>query len=81
MSMVGPRPIVSAEVGRYGPFFQDYCSVRPGLTGLWQVSGRHALSYEERVGLDAAYAKTKSINTDLRIVWRTVPIVLTGKNM
>jgi exopolysaccharide production protein ExoY len=81
MSIVGPRPIIAGEVVRYGPYFADYCSVRPGLTGLWQISDRHAISYEDRVRLDATYAKSKSLHTDLRIIWRTVPIVLTGKNM
>lgn len=81
MSIVGPRPIVAAEVPRYGPYFADYCSVRPELTGLWQISGKHALSYKERVHLDATYAKSKSLGLDLRILWRTIPIILTGKNV
>jgi len=80
MSVVGPRPIVASEIDRYGPQFADYCAVRPGLTGLWQISGRHALSYEERVRLDAEYARTKSVVTDIAILWRTVPIVIAGLN-
>ena len=80
MSIVGPRPIVAAEITRYGPCFLDYCSVKPGLTGLWQVSGRHQLSYDERVRLDSQYVLTKSATTDLLILWRTVPIVLFGMN-
>jgi lipopolysaccharide/colanic/teichoic acid biosynthesis glycosyltransferase len=80
MSIVGPRPIVEAEIARYGSSFDDYCSVKPGLTGLWQVSGRHKLTYEERVGLDSEYARTKSVRADLAILWRTVPIVLFGLN-
>jgi len=80
MSVVGPRPIVAAEIDRYGAQFADYCAVRPGLTGLWQISGRHALSYEERVRLDSEYARTKSVATDIAILWRTVPIVLAGLN-
>jgi len=52
MSLVGPRPIVAAEVEKYGDCFDCYCRVKPGLTGLWQVSGRSALTYEERVALD-----------------------------
>src|SRR4051794_11869796 len=55
MSLVGPRPIVRAELEKYGPYAADYLSVKPGLTGLWQVSGRSNLSYEQRVGLDAHY--------------------------
>lgn len=81
MSMVGPRPIVANEIEKYGPNFADYCSVRPGLTGLWQISGRHALPYEERVRLDTNYARTKSSRGDLLILWRTVPIVLVGDNV
>ncbi|HET8750257.1 MAG TPA: sugar transferase [Sphingomicrobium sp.] len=80
MSIVGPRPIVGNEINRYGSRFLDYCSVKPGLTGLWQVSGRHSLSYEERVRLDSEYAQTKSVPTDLLILWRTVPLVLLGFN-
>jgi lipopolysaccharide/colanic/teichoic acid biosynthesis glycosyltransferase len=80
MSIVGPRPIVDAEVARYGASFTHYCSVKPGLTGLWQVSGRHALTYEERVMLDARYAISKSLRGDLRILMRTVPVVVLGQN-
>ena len=80
MSIVGPRPIVAAEVERYGVNFETYCAVKPGLTGLWQVSGRHRLSYPERVELDAQYARSKTLSLDLLILWRTVPIVLRGEN-
>jgi lipopolysaccharide/colanic/teichoic acid biosynthesis glycosyltransferase len=80
MSIVGPRPIVTAEIGRYGAAFADYCSVKPGLTGLWQVSGRHRLPYEHRVQLDAEYAQSKSVAGDVVILWRTVPVVLLGLN-
>ena len=58
MSLVGPRPIVAAEVERYGEFFADYCLVKPGLTGLWQVSGRSKTTYDERVQIDRKYART-----------------------
>lgn len=80
MSIVGPRPIVDAEVVRYGASFAHYCSVKPGLTGLWQVSGRHALSYEDRVMLDARYAMSNSFRGDLLILLRTVPVVILGQN-
>jgi exopolysaccharide production protein ExoY len=76
MGVVGPRPIVEAEVVRYGAFFADYCSVRPGLTGLWQISGRNDMSYIERVLLDSRYARTKSLRGDLAIITRTLPAVL-----
>lgn len=78
MSIVGPRPIVAAEVSRYGDAFADYCSVKPGLTGLWQTSGRNDVSYAQRVRLDSEYARTKSIVGDLHIIARTVPVVLRG---
>jgi len=76
MSVVGPRPIIEGEICRYGDRFSAYCSVRPGLTGLWQVSGRNEVSYEARVRLDALYALRKSPYYDLRICLRTVPAVL-----
>jgi lipopolysaccharide/colanic/teichoic acid biosynthesis glycosyltransferase len=76
MSVVGPRPIVEEEIWRYGPYFADYCSVRPGLTGLWQVSGRNNVSYEERVMLDAQYASEKSLRVDLDIIRRTFAVVV-----
>jgi len=79
MSVVGPRPIIRAEIERYGRFFQSYCSVKPGLTGLWQVSGRNDVSYHERVMLDVSYVQTKSLVKDLSIVLRTVPAVMLAK--
>jgi lipopolysaccharide/colanic/teichoic acid biosynthesis glycosyltransferase len=78
MSIVGPRPIVEAEIDRYGAHFADYCRVKPGLTGLWQVSGRNCLSYERRVELDSHYAHHRSLGLDLAIVLLTVPVVLRG---
>lgn len=79
MSVVGPRPIVRAEIERYGRFFPSYCSVKPGLTGLWQVSGRNDVSYHERVMLDVRYVQTKSLFADLSIVARTIPAVLSAQ--
>ena len=78
MSIVGPRPIVDAEVVRYAEHFADYCLVKPGLTGLWQVSGRNRLSYEQRVDLDCRYVRTKSLRGDVWIIVRTIPAVLQG---
>lgn len=80
MSMVGPRPIVKEEIVRYGEYFLDYCSVKPGLSGLWQVSGKNSLSYEERVRLDTLYARSKSVWKDIVILWRTIPVVLLGRS-
>jgi Undecaprenyl-phosphate galactose phosphotransferase WbaP len=71
MSLVGPRPIVAAEVEKYGEQFWDYCAVKPGITGLWQVSGRSELSYTQRVELDQRYAQNWSLGADARILMRT----------
>ncbi len=78
MSLVGPRPIVEAEVAKYGDVYEDYCCVRPGITGLWQISGRNNTTYEERVSLDQYYISNWSVWMDLWILGRTVPVVLTG---
>ena len=71
MTLVGPRPIVAAEVEKYGDGFHHYCRVKPGLTGLWQVSGRSELSYPQRVALDCAYVEKWSLRRDLVILLRT----------
>ena len=71
MSLVGPRPIVAAEVEKYGERFWDYCAVKPGITGLWQISGRSELSYSERVELDRWYSQNWSLRGDARILMRT----------
>jgi exopolysaccharide production protein ExoY len=76
MSLVGPRPVVQAEAAKYGRRFDSYCSVRPGITGLWQVSGRNDVCYRERVALDVLYARRKSLALDAGILLRTVPVVL-----
>ena len=79
MSIVGPRPIVFAEVARYGDFFPAYCSIRPGITGVWQVSGRSDVTYQRRVEMDALYARRKSILLDMRLMLATIPAVLTRR--
>lgn len=71
MSLVGPRPIVAAEVEKYGEHFQDYCAVKPGVTGLWQVSGRSELTYPQRVQLDSRYAQEWCLRQDATILMRT----------
>jgi Undecaprenyl-phosphate galactose phosphotransferase WbaP len=71
MSLVGPRPIVAAEVEKYKNQFSFYCRVKPGVTGLWQVSGRSKLTYDQRVELDATYVKNWSLGRDLLILLRT----------
>jgi len=68
MSLVGPRPIVAAEVEKYADRFEFYCRVKPGVTGLWQVSGRSKLSYDARVKLDCDYVNRWSLFRDTRIL-------------
>ena len=77
MNLVGPRPVVVQEVPRYGEHKRHYLSVKPGMTGLWQVSGRNNLSYAQRVALDARYVETRSLRSDLRILVRTVSVLVT----
>jgi undecaprenyl-phosphate galactose phosphotransferase len=76
MSLVGPRPIVHAEVARYGEDFVYYCETRPGLTGLWQVSGRSDTTYERRVELDRWYVHNWTLWHDIAILLKTVPAVI-----
>lgn len=78
MSIVGPRPIATDEAHFYGEAFSIYCSVKPGITGAWQVGGRNDVSYQRRVQLDCEYARTKSLRQDIRLLLRTVPVVLRG---
>lgn len=78
MSLVGPRPIAPAEIERYGRFAKHYFAQRPGLTGLWQVSGRNDASYDRRVVLDAYYSKNRSLMLNLSIILKTVRVVLKG---
>jgi lipopolysaccharide/colanic/teichoic acid biosynthesis glycosyltransferase len=78
MSMVGPRPVVEPELEEYAVrgALDTYLGTRPGLTGLWQVSGRSALGYSERVALDVAYGAQRSLRLDVAILARTVLVVL-----
>ena len=76
MSLVGPRPIVEAEISKYSDRFEHYVKVTPGITGLWQISGRNDTTYRERVELDAFYACNWSAWLDLYILARTVKVVL-----
>lgn len=76
MHLVGPRPITVAELDRYGRARWHYLSVRPGITGLWQVSGRNNTSYEERVALDQRYVEQRSLLGDVGILIKTVRVVL-----
>lgn len=76
MSLVGPRPVVKAELSRYSDQVGYYLMVRPGMTGLWQVSGRNDVDYETRVYLDTWYAKNWSLWYDLIILIKTIQVVL-----
>jgi lipopolysaccharide/colanic/teichoic acid biosynthesis glycosyltransferase len=76
MDLVGPRPIVEAEIAKYGARFHHYCAVNPGITGLWQVSGRNDVSYRSRVAMDCLYARSKTPTLDLWLILCTVPAVL-----
>lgn len=76
MSLVGPRPIVRAEVARYGTAMHEYIRCRPGITGLWQVSGRNDVDYQTRVELDCRYVRTWQLGQDVSILLRTVGVVL-----
>jgi len=78
MSMVGPRPIVEDEIVKYGPAFTLYLKVKPGLTGLWQASGRTDTSYRKRVQLDLEYLQERTLRLDLWILLKTVRVVLLG---
>ena len=79
MALVGPRPAIPYEVAEYPAWYLDRFSVKPGLTGLWQVSGRNERTYEEMVRLDVEYAERNSIGLDLLILAKTVWVVLTRK--
>jgi Undecaprenyl-phosphate galactose phosphotransferase WbaP len=76
MSLVGPRPIVEDEVVRYADEIQHYAAVRPGITGLWQVSGRSDVDYDQRVELDSRYVREWSFTGDIVILIKTVKVVL-----
>lgn len=76
MNLVGPRPITVAELTRYGQVRWHYLSVRPGMTGLWQVSGRNLTTYEERVAFDRRYVEQRSLLGDVGILVKTVRVVL-----
>jgi lipopolysaccharide/colanic/teichoic acid biosynthesis glycosyltransferase len=76
MSLIGPRPIVEAEITVYGEALDDYLAVTPGLSGLWQVSGRSNVGYGQRAKLDALYVREWTLKGDFRILLRTVPVVL-----
>jgi Undecaprenyl-phosphate galactose phosphotransferase WbaP len=79
MSLVGPRPIVKKEIPKYGEYIREYYSVLPGITGMWQTSGRSDIDYPERVQMDSWYVHNWSIWLDLVLIWRTFGAVLKHK--
>jgi lipopolysaccharide/colanic/teichoic acid biosynthesis glycosyltransferase len=79
MSLVGPRPPIPYEVEHYPPHWFDRFAVKPGMTGLWQVSGRSELTLEEMIALDLEYARSRSLWLNVKILARTVPVVFVGR--
>jgi len=77
MSMVGPRPVVPEELAAYADYAPAYLGVTPGMTGIWQVTGRAHLGYPERARLDFEYVRGWNVLRDLKILLRTIPVVLT----
>lgn len=79
MSLVGPRPIIIPELDKYGDKIRHYLSVKPGITGLWQVGGRNNLTYDERVALDVNYVENHSLILDIIILFKTIFAVFAFK--
>ncbi|MEG3927530.1 sugar transferase [Microcoleus sp. D3_18a_C4] len=80
MSVVGPRPLVEEELPRYGRHINKILTIRPGITGLWQVSGRNDIPYPRRVQIDLYYANDKNLWMDMWIVFKTIGVVIFPKN-
>jgi undecaprenyl-phosphate galactose phosphotransferase len=76
MSLVGPRPVIEEELERYGDQVGYYLEIRPGITGLWQISGRNDTSYDDRVALDSWYVRNWSLWYDLVILVKTINVVV-----
>jgi exopolysaccharide production protein ExoY len=79
MSLVGPRPVVVEELDEYGNKVNDFLSVKPGVTGYWQVSGRSEVLYPERVGVELYYVYNQSLLLDIKILFKTIQVVLLKK--
>ena len=79
MSIVGPRPGLPSEVAAYSPLAQQRLAVKPGLTGLWQVSGRADIGFDQMIAMDLAYANSRSVLLDMLIIRLTLRAVLTGR--
>ncbi|MBD2176517.1 sugar transferase [Pseudanabaena sp. FACHB-1998] len=79
MSVVGPRPLVRAELSKYGSAIDKVLSVRPGIAGLWQVSGRNDIPYSKRIQIDASYVRRMSLALDIKLILRTILVVIFPK--
>jgi lipopolysaccharide/colanic/teichoic acid biosynthesis glycosyltransferase len=79
MSLVGPRPALPDEVERYGEDVNRRLRVKPGMTGLWQISGRADVPWEEAVRLDLHYVENWTVALDLMVLWKTLPAVVSGR--
>ena len=80
MSVVGPRPLVAEELPKYGDYINHVLTIRPGITGLWQVSGRNDIPYPQRVQMDLRYVNIRNFWLDLRIILKTINVVIMPKN-
>lgn len=76
MSVVGPRPLVQAELSKYGSSIHKVLSVRPGIAGLWQVSGRNDIPYSKRIQIDASYVRRMSFGLDIMLIFKTILVVI-----
>jgi undecaprenyl-phosphate galactose phosphotransferase len=79
MSFVGPRPIVEDEIQKYGERFSIYKSLKPGITGLWQINGRNETSFHGRVQMDSSYFENIGLANDIKILIKTIPVVISKK--
>lgn len=79
MSLIGPRPVIAEERKYYGDHWDEFLSVKPGMTGLWQVSGRNDTGYEERVQLDLNYIRNWNLWMDIIIAWKTIFVIINPK--
>lgn len=79
MSVVGPRPLVDEELGRYGDFMSTVLSIRPGITCIWQVSGRNDVPYNQRIQMDLRYVRSRSMALDLQLILKTFRVVIFPK--
>ncbi|HSV12778.1 MAG TPA: sugar transferase, partial [Tepidisphaeraceae bacterium] len=81
MSLIGPRPLTLREIREYyGDVADEMLQLKPGIAGLWQISGRNRLTYDERRRMDLDFVRRRSLKMYLRIAWRTLPEIFSGAN-